>query len=226
MCVERLGAGERAGRERDAGAPACDQFIHVSRLGAIERERSPGGELLREPVHSGEVNIDQLAGLVARQRLDADRAGQCDQREIEPIRPDEIGPPARCLTLDVDGPGLLAGAVQNRHPVGAAHERQAFPGGQGVEQRTGPQVLVDIGSSGWLSDHAREYNTKSIEFLMIQGMNRGVRIPGCPSRSADRCSPSPRASGSNARSARHGGARCSPTTWPRATWPAVPLTTR
>jgi hypothetical protein len=58
----------------------------------------------------------------------------------------ELGSSFWGLGLEVDGPGLLAGAVQYGEPAGLADERQTLTVGQGVEQGRGPDVLVDIGA--------------------------------------------------------------------------------
>ena len=79
-----------------------------------------------------EMGIDQLPGLLARERLDADRGRHREQSQIKPVGPHDVGPLARRLALDVEDPGLLAGAVQDHSAVGAAGERQAAPSGQRV----------------------------------------------------------------------------------------------
>jgi hypothetical protein len=78
------------------------------------------------------MGIDQLPGLPARERLDADRGRQRDQSQIKPVGPDDVSPLARRLALEVEDPGLLAGAVHDRNGVSAASERRSAPSGQRV----------------------------------------------------------------------------------------------
>ena len=145
--LERLGVGQRAGRDRDSDAAAADNLVDIGRVGAVEGDRPPRRERLAQLVHALEMGFDQLAGLLARERLDPDRAGQRDQCDIEPVRADQIRAPARRLVLEVDGPGLLAGTVQQGEPVAAVDERQAVAGGECVEQRWRPDVLVHVDAS-------------------------------------------------------------------------------
>ena len=92
------------------------------------------------------VGVEQRRGLLARQSLDADRARQAEQRAVEPVALDERGAASRLLARAIDHVGALAGLVEHGQPALETHERQLPPGGQLLDERLAPEVLVDVGS--------------------------------------------------------------------------------
>ena len=146
--VEVVGSAEPARGQRDPDAPAGEQIVDVVSVRLIERDRPPGSERLTRVLDTGEVSLDQLVGVGARQALHPDRARGRDQYEVEALIPGQARTLRRILGGEIDRIGLLAGAVDDCRPVAAGHERQAVAGGQGVEQGLGPKMLVDVGRGG------------------------------------------------------------------------------
>ena len=78
------------------------------------------------------------------QGLDADRTRQCDHRLVETVCVQQLTAPVGGLGGGVDHIGELTAAVQDGQAVGPADERQALASGERIEERDGPDVLVDI----------------------------------------------------------------------------------
>ncbi len=70
------------------------------------------------------IGLEQRLGLLARQRLDAERARQADQRTVETVALDERCARGRRLAGRVEHARPLAGEVQHGKTVLAAHERK------------------------------------------------------------------------------------------------------
>jgi hypothetical protein len=137
---------DRAGRNRDAGAPPRRQRVDVSGIGRVERKRAPRRELRRQRLHPFEVRVDQLESLVPGQRLDPDRARDRDQREVEPVVADELRATSRSLRRQVDHVRLLGRAVEHAHAFALADQRKRRAGREPVDERLGPDVLMDVDS--------------------------------------------------------------------------------
>ena len=142
--VERVGCGQRARGHRDADASACEHVVDVVGIGVVERERTPGGEAVPERLDAVEVCVDQRPRLVAGERLDADRARQCDHRKLDAVIVEQASAPGRALRVQVDRARALARRVQLRDAAAEPDEGQLVPGRERLDQRGGPDVLVYV----------------------------------------------------------------------------------
>ena len=89
----RVDARERAGGKREPDAAAVDRAVDVVGIGAVERDRAPHAEGLVERERALVVGVDQRQRLLARKRLDPERARQAQQRPVETVELD-AGPRA------------------------------------------------------------------------------------------------------------------------------------
>ena len=117
------------------------------------------------------MSADQLLRLGAVQSLDADRAAERDHGGVEAIAPQELEPARGSLLVGVDHVGRLAGAVQNGHAVLSAHERELAPGRERVEERFGPDVLMNV------EEHGRRPKTSNSIKLSGLGVSHWELIP-------------------------------------------------
>ena len=149
---ERVAAGQRARRHRDADATSAQHVVDVGSVGVVDRDRAPGGEAVSEAQHPVEVGGDDLGGHVVGERLDPDRARECHDRSLEPVSGQELRAPVLGLGGGVNHIGQLAAAVQDGEAVAAADERKTVAAGESVEEGGGPDVLVKV------DGHVHKYN--------------------------------------------------------------------
>jgi len=141
-----LASRERAGGQREADTAAVQRVVDVVRVGPVERDRAPDPERPLDGERTGEVGLEQGRGLLARQALDADRARQAEQRTVEPVALDERSAARRLLGHTIDHVGPLAGQVEHGQAALQAHERELGTGGELLDERLAPEVLVDVRS--------------------------------------------------------------------------------
>jgi hypothetical protein len=114
------------------------------RVGVDDAHGSPGGEARRQLANARAVCGQERLGLVRRQRLDADRAGRCDQRGLEPVALHHGGAGERVVADGVDQVVGLALELQQPAAVVPAHARALGARREGGQERLGPQVLVNV----------------------------------------------------------------------------------
>ena len=83
--------------QRDPDAPAGEQIVDVVGLRLVERDRPPGLERLTRVLDAGEVSLDELVGLGARQALHPDRARRRYQHQVEALIPGQARTARRTL---------------------------------------------------------------------------------------------------------------------------------
>ena len=145
QALEAGWAGQRAGRDAGAGEPAVEQSRERRRVRLGESDRGPGAERGRERRDAVVVGLQQRLGLAGRERLDAERDGGGHQRALEAVGADERRAALRVVVGEVDGRLRLAAQVQNPAGGAAFEPRRVPAAGQLIQQRLGPQVLVDVG---------------------------------------------------------------------------------
>ena len=92
---------ERARGQRHPDTAPRDSASTSPTESAVERSGPHDPETLAERPHAVEVGIDQLLGLLARQRLDAERARDRDQGPIDAISFERREALRRALTVHV-----------------------------------------------------------------------------------------------------------------------------
>ena len=118
-------AAERAGRQRDADRAGVEQRVDVGRVGRAQRDRAPDPERLAEREQPRVVGLQQRLGLVARQRLDPERAGDRQQRAVEAVAPQPGGARDGIVVGGVEA--VLRLVAQAQDPVASASGGRAAP---------------------------------------------------------------------------------------------------
>ena len=142
-------AGERVGGHAGAGEAAVEQPGQRRRIGLGEADRGPRAERSRQRGDAVVVGRQQRLGLGGGQRLDAERDRRRDQRAREPVGVRERRALVRVVVGEVDRRLRLAEQAQassrrRRARASAARWRAA----ERVQQRLGPEVLVDVDGAG------------------------------------------------------------------------------
>ncbi|MBB3731061.1 hypothetical protein [Nonomuraea dietziae] len=123
----------------------CEAAVEVGgqpgRVDVAVAGRRPRAERLGQLQRALVVGVDERPGLLGRQELDAQRAGEGDQRELQ------VRGVASVVVGGVDLVRRLA--VQDQGP--AVEVGRARPGAQRLDERRRPQVLMDIDAHGHTS---------------------------------------------------------------------------
>lgn len=112
----------------------------VARARAVEGDRAPHPERLAECEDAVVPGGEQRLRLGARQRLDAERARQGDERAVDPV-----GAQLRPAAVGIVRAGLEPrGGLAFEHEHAVAEERRLRAVLEGGEERLGPEVLVNV----------------------------------------------------------------------------------
>ena len=142
---ERIGPGERRGRQRDADAATREQAIDVVGIERVERDGAPRGEAVGQCERALRCASISSHALRARQRFDADRARERDQREIEAVVLDAGSRAARAASASTSTRyGCSPAECRIVRPLERRTNGSVRRVAEAVQQRLGPEMLVDV----------------------------------------------------------------------------------
>jgi hypothetical protein len=145
-----LDAGERSGGQRQSHTTAPEGAVHIVGVQAVERDRPPHAERTTERQRPLVIGIDQGKRLLARERLDPEGARQAQQRAVKAVLLDQRGAAGGRLGAHVDHVGALAAEKQHGQPVLVTDEGELVTVGEGLDERLGPEVLMNVDlDHGW-----------------------------------------------------------------------------
>jgi hypothetical protein len=139
-----LDTAERTGWKRQPDAAPGKGVVHIVGVETVECDRSPHAEGTAQRQRSVVVGLDQGKRLLARERLDAERARQAQQGTVEAVLLEQSGSPGRRLGGEIDHVGTLAGHEEHRQTVLVADEGELVAIRERLDEGLGPHVLVYV----------------------------------------------------------------------------------
>jgi hypothetical protein len=138
--LEAAGRRERVRGQLEPDRPGVERVLQ--RAGAFRR--GPGAKRRRQLERALEPGIGQRARLRLRQPVDSQGRRRGDEDEIESLRERLLRACGRVVRGGVDAVRRLA--VELERP--AVQPRRVTAGTQGAQERSGPQVLVQVDGHG------------------------------------------------------------------------------
>jgi hypothetical protein len=137
---EPVGVRQRGGGELEAGEALAEGLGGRVGVDRADVRGGPGAERRGQRGGALVVGVQQRTGLVRRQRLDAERRGQRDERAAEAVGAGQLRAGRDVVVLGVDREGRLT--VEIESPL--FEVRRSGAGAERGEERLGPEVLVDV----------------------------------------------------------------------------------